>query len=188
MGETKLGVQAALSIGYDTQALGLMAVAVALAGVNVALINDLGVLWWLPLAGLAASLAVSIATYPLEGELGFIKAGGSPSVGVDLRPTGFTAPALVKYECGGGGTGSGAQVSEVGSVIAPTKIDAMSTESVLNFKSSKAHQIPEKLEGEPKDVLTTIVHNKSVTLEQSSGWTLTAKSLFEEPLEIKALV
>jgi hypothetical protein len=62
MGETKLGVQAALSIGYDTQALGLMAVAVALAGVNVALISDLGVLWWLPLGGLAASLAVSIAT------------------------------------------------------------------------------------------------------------------------------
>jgi hypothetical protein len=34
VGEAKLGIQAATSIGYDTQALGLMAVAVALAGVN----------------------------------------------------------------------------------------------------------------------------------------------------------
>jgi hypothetical protein len=32
VGEAKLGIQAATSIGYDTQALGLMAV--ALAGVN----------------------------------------------------------------------------------------------------------------------------------------------------------
>jgi hypothetical protein len=47
-------------IGYDTQALGLMAVAVALASVNVALMSELGVLWWLPLAGLAMSLAIGV--------------------------------------------------------------------------------------------------------------------------------
>ena len=61
MGETKLGIQATTSIGYDTQALGLMAVAVALAGVNVALMGALGVLWWLPLGGLSASLAIGVA-------------------------------------------------------------------------------------------------------------------------------
>ena len=61
MGEAKLGIQAATSIGYDTQALGLMAVAVALAGVNVALMGALGVLWWLPLGGLSASLAIGVA-------------------------------------------------------------------------------------------------------------------------------
>jgi hypothetical protein len=61
IGGTKLGIQAATSIGYDTQALGLMAVAVALAGVNVALTSALGVLWWLPLFGLVASLAIGIA-------------------------------------------------------------------------------------------------------------------------------
>jgi hypothetical protein len=61
IGETKLGIQAATSIGYDTQALGLMAVAVALAGLDVALTGELGVLWWLPLSGLAASLAISVA-------------------------------------------------------------------------------------------------------------------------------
>jgi hypothetical protein len=48
VGEAKLGIQAAISVGYDTQALGLMAVAVALAGVDVALLSHLGVLWWLP--------------------------------------------------------------------------------------------------------------------------------------------
>jgi hypothetical protein len=37
-----------------------MAVAVALAGVNVALMSELGVLWWLPLSGLAASLAIGV--------------------------------------------------------------------------------------------------------------------------------
>ncbi len=61
VGGAKLGIQAATSIGYDTQALGLMAVAVALAGVNVALMGALGVLWWLPLSGLAPSLAVGVA-------------------------------------------------------------------------------------------------------------------------------
>jgi hypothetical protein len=61
VGEAKLGIQAAVSIGYDTQALGLMAVAVALAGLDIALTSELGVLWWLPLFGLAASLAISVA-------------------------------------------------------------------------------------------------------------------------------
>jgi hypothetical protein len=60
VGETKLGIQAAMSIGYDTQALGLMAVAVALAGLNVALMSELGVLWWLPLTGLTMSLAIGV--------------------------------------------------------------------------------------------------------------------------------
>ena len=43
IGEAKLGIQAAISVGYDTQALGLMAVAVALAGVDVALVSHLGI-------------------------------------------------------------------------------------------------------------------------------------------------
>jgi hypothetical protein len=40
--EAKLAIQAATSIGYDTQALSLMAVAVALIGVNVAMMHGLG--------------------------------------------------------------------------------------------------------------------------------------------------
>jgi hypothetical protein len=60
VGDAKLGIQAATSIGYDTQALGLMAVAVALAGLDIALTSELGVLWWLPLAGLAVSLAIGV--------------------------------------------------------------------------------------------------------------------------------
>jgi hypothetical protein len=61
LGEAKLGIQAATSIGYDTQALGLMAVAVALIGVNVALARGLGPIWWLPLGGLGGSLLISVA-------------------------------------------------------------------------------------------------------------------------------
>jgi hypothetical protein len=62
VGEAKLGIQAAISVGYDTQALGLMAVAVALAGVDVALVSHLGILWWLPLPAFAASLAISVVS------------------------------------------------------------------------------------------------------------------------------
>jgi hypothetical protein len=62
IGQTKLGIQAAVSVGYDTQALGLMAVAVALAGVDVALVSHLGILWWLPLPAFAASLAISVVS------------------------------------------------------------------------------------------------------------------------------
>jgi hypothetical protein len=61
LGETKLTIQTATTIGYDTQALGLMAVAVALIGVDVALMHSLGRIWWLPLIGLGASLPISIA-------------------------------------------------------------------------------------------------------------------------------
>jgi phospholipase C len=132
------------------------------------------------------SAAGSITTSVLEGELGFIQGGEKPVVGVDLRPTGFTAPTVVKYECGG--SGSGVQISETGSVIVPTNIEDMSTESALRFKATKAHQIPESFEGGPKDVLTAIVHDKSVTLEEPSGWTATGKTIFEEPLEIKAVL
>lgn len=72
LGETKLAIQATTSIGYDTQALGLMAVAVALASVNVALMGDLGAVWWLPLPSLTASLGTSIAaiSQPTEIETG----------------------------------------------------------------------------------------------------------------------
>jgi hypothetical protein len=67
LASTKLAIQAATSIGYDSQALGLMAVAVALIGVNVALVRDLGPLWWLPIFGLGASLLMSTAAISQPG-------------------------------------------------------------------------------------------------------------------------
>ncbi len=60
LGEAKLEIQAATSIGYDTQALGLMTVAVALIGVDVTLINGLGLVWWVPVVTLGASLLISV--------------------------------------------------------------------------------------------------------------------------------
>src|ERR1700722_12404865 len=67
LGETKLAIQTATTIGFDTQALGLMAVAVALIGVDVALMRSLGRTWWLPLIGLGASLLISIAAMSQPG-------------------------------------------------------------------------------------------------------------------------
>jgi hypothetical protein len=61
LGEAKLAIQAATSIGYDTQALGLMAVAVALIGVRVVLMHGFGPVWWLSLVGLGGALFTSIA-------------------------------------------------------------------------------------------------------------------------------
>jgi hypothetical protein len=56
-----IDAQSAARAVLGLQALGSMAVAVALAGVDVALVGHLGILWWLPLPALAVSLAVSVA-------------------------------------------------------------------------------------------------------------------------------
>jgi phospholipase C len=145
-------------------------------------------------AGLQASCqntgaaAGRISTYPLDGELGYIKRSGTPLVGLLFRPTALTAPALTKYECGGAGSGSGAQISEIGSVIASTPIDKMSRELTVTFSASEGHQIPEAFEGGAKQLLTSIIHpSKSVTIKERSSWSTAFASIFEAPLEIKAI-
>jgi hypothetical protein len=79
LGEAKLTIQAAMSIGYDTQALGLMAVSVALTGVDVALRSGLGWIWWLPLIGLGGSVFTGVAA------LSQPEVDTGPDVGLILR-------------------------------------------------------------------------------------------------------
>jgi len=132
----------------------------------------------------SGSVPGTIETDTLEGELGYIAAGADPSVGLELKPTGFTAPIVVSYECGG--AGSGVRVSEHGSVIASISSDEMSTSFQLQFKISQGHQNPESFEGGPEDVLTALLHlSESESREKSSAWRATVSGSFEEPLEIK---
>lgn len=57
LGETQLQIQVATVIGYDTQALGLMAVAAALGGVLLALQSTLEQFWWIA-SLIAATLSI----------------------------------------------------------------------------------------------------------------------------------
>jgi phospholipase C len=134
----------------------------------------------------------TIETHPLEGELGFVRREASPpAVGLDLKPTAFTAPVLDSYECAGVAGGSGVQVSETGSVIAfITPLDEMSRTVSLRYRASLAgHQIPEKFEAALADTPTAIVQPTGAgTSEQRSSWALTdMDGIREAPLEIKAI-
>jgi alpha-tubulin suppressor-like RCC1 family protein len=121
----------------------------------------------------------------LEGELGFIKGGETPSVGWDLKPM-LAGTPLISFECGSGGFA--ATLGLEGSVIGrATPIDAMTAGFELVYKQSGGRQIPEFFEGGPTEVLTltrvpVIGMNASEQAAVASKGTLTD----EEPLEIKA--
>jgi hypothetical protein len=92
----------------------------------------------------------------LSGEIGFIE---PTKVGVDLKAASGTALAL--FECGGAnsvtekGTGLGTIIEVTGSVVGRLKkINVMTTENVLTHTVKNGVQMPEQLEGGPKDTLT----------------------------------
>jgi hypothetical protein len=126
---------------------------------------------------------------PLEGKLGFIKAGAKPSVGIDIV-AGFGGP-LVIFECGGGGSGEGAQTIVTGSVIAKTgPIEKMTAKFKWKFKAKKGKQKPEHFAGEPKDTLSsTVPFLSEVKGVEQAGLTLRLTNINsgEEKLEIKAV-
>jgi Regulator of chromosome condensation (RCC1) repeat len=114
-----------------------------------------------------------IKEYALEGELGLIKGGTTPSVGLDLRPTGLSAPNLAAFECGGS-----AGTLE-GSVIAPLSVkDAMAISFALRYKGPKGVQSPEKFESALKDTMFG---------GEPAGLTTKVTITNEERFEIKAI-
>ncbi|HEY4450366.1 MAG TPA: hypothetical protein VGN13_02085 [Solirubrobacteraceae bacterium] len=127
-----------------------------------------------------------IKSVPLEAELGFIKREApGMQVGLDLKPK-SPLTTIATYECG---TPTESARIE-GSVIAAIKpLDKMTTVSDLLFRVSKktGAQVPENLEGAPKDTLSTTFMSG---IESSSG--ASTLSMLEEvgantnPLEIKA--
>jgi len=89
-----------------------------------------------------------IVDYPLEGELGFIKGGEKPSVGLDLKPAGLSAPVLASFEC----SGSPGQVLLEGSAIgALATSNLISLTHKLTFTQKKqATRNPNSSKGIPK--------------------------------------
>jgi hypothetical protein len=122
--------------------------------------------------------AGEIKDFPLEGELGFIKRGARPSVGVDLKPTGLSAPVLAGYEC----TGAPGRVLMEGSVIGSIGPFGMSLSHRLTFSESKGHQVPERFEGGPKDTLTI-----GVGIVEQSGLKTRETITSEERIEIRPI-
>jgi hypothetical protein len=120
---------------------------------------------------------------PLEGELGFIKTGTSPVVGLDLKHE----PVLVAFECAKLGELSKLHGTIEGSVIAPIKrINIMVSEFTMAYKSTAGKQAVQSFEGKPKDTLTTkfLVETTPVTEVTALKGLVTEENV--EPLEIKA--
>src|SRR5205807_360274 len=130
----------------------------------------------------------------LEGELGFIRSGLRPKVGVDYKPK-SPSPALLSFECREG-LEAPTQVLVEGSVIAQAlPIDAMKTLVKLTFRAKGASQIPERFEGRLPDTLgVSFTGSAGKTGPEKAGLTLlgaTTKYIVatnEEAIEIKAKV
>ena len=129
----------------------------------------------------------------LEAELGFIKGGSKPKVGLDLRPKG-PGPTVLSFTCGGppGEVGTGELWSLEGSVIGEVKsLNRMKVTEKLLFRARGAAQVPERFEGRVKDtLLATRTEGTSQKIEQSGltlkGERATITSTGDEVLEIKA--
>jgi hypothetical protein len=134
-------------------------------------------------------------TQALEGELGYIKGGLRPKVGLDLKPK-APAPALLTFTCGGppGELGTGELWSVEGSVIGEVKsLNRMKLTEKLLFRARGAKQVPERFEAGLKDtLLATRSEGASQKAEQSAltlaGERTTITSTGDEKLEIKAKV
>lgn len=125
-------------------------------------------------------------TGQVEGELGFIKGGSKPQVGLDIRPK-APAKALFTFQCG---TLPEAVESETveGSVIGGPvmKPETPVEEFKIAYKVTSGKQTIQKFETGAKDTLTTtLVSGLSSTTEESG-----LRGVFEiingELLEIKA--
>jgi len=123
-----------------------------------------------------------IETLSLEGEIGFIRGGEKPVVGLDLKKS----PVMATFECG--------KLPEVpvvgtveGSVIGTLKpFDKMTEESMLTYKAVLGKQVPEQFEGGAKDTLTTTLISGLTKTTEESALRANVAVANEEPLEIKA--
>ena len=87
------------------------------------------------------------STMPLEGELGFIKGGEKPVVGVDFKKS-STAPNLASFFCATGPEKPELQGTVEGSLIGALKpAGKMAPEYTLAYKGAKGTQMPERFEG-----------------------------------------
>jgi hypothetical protein len=127
------------------------------------------------------------STAALAGELGFIKGGEKPVVGLDLKHE----PALFAFECGVPPEQTTAVVID-GSVIAAvvasstSNVNKMSEESILRYKTKSGKQVPENFEGGAKDTMTATFVTGLEKQVEAIGLLSTVTDVAEESLEIKA--
>jgi hypothetical protein len=113
-----------------------------------------------------------VQTGTLDGELGVIKGGETPVIGIAFRPHGSTV--LASIECGA------SSVTVEGAIIAPvTAIDGMSTKHTLAFKGHEGAQAPSAFEGGPPETLSV---GEPISLNVTMALT------GMESLEVKAIV
>jgi hypothetical protein len=87
-----------------------------------------------------------IETEVLRSSYGIIKAPTAVGTLIEPKPPGTQ---LIKFECGGGGSGTGPKVIVMGSLIAATtKVDKMEATAVQKFAEAKGIQKPQSFEGE----------------------------------------
>jgi hypothetical protein len=112
-----------------------------------------------------------VQTGSLDGELGVIKGGELPVIGIAFRPHGSST--FTNIECGS------ASVIVEGAVIAPiTAIDAMSTKHTLAYKGHEGAQAVAAFEGEPIETLSVGEPLSVAVTMQLNG---------AESLEVKAI-
>jgi hypothetical protein len=125
-----------------------------------------------------------VTSTELEGELGLIKAGTFPVIGLDLKPK--TSSTILSFQCG--------KFPEVnfldnveGSVIAPvTPKSRMAEAFKLVYKQAKGVQAVQSFEGGAKDTLTSSFVKGTETGTAGTGFKSTREDTNEEPMEIKA--
>ncbi len=121
----------------------------------------------------------------LEGEIGFIRGGEKPVVGLDLKPK---APSTVfaTFQCGKlPETGPAGTIE--GSVIAPIKpLNRAVEEFTITYKALSGKQAVESFEGGPSDTLTVKLISGIETKTEPIALRTTVVDANEEPTEIKA--
>jgi len=121
--------------------------------------------------------AGEIRTVTLSGELGVIRAGAKPAVGLAMAPAGGTS--LAQITCGS------QAISLKGSVIAPiSALDKATTSFKVAYKGKKGVQTPEGFEGAPKGALRWSVAGGP---EEAVGLAASQVLQTEEAMEIKAI-
>jgi alpha-tubulin suppressor-like RCC1 family protein len=133
-------------------------------------------------------------TQALEGELGFIRAGLRPKVGVDVKPK-SPATTILTFECREGPE-AGTHVLIEGSVIGQDKtLNHMASHFKLLYKAAGTRQIPEKFETGLKDTLSaTFTSTAGQTGPEAAGLTMLGAGVnyitgtTQEPIEVKAKV
>jgi hypothetical protein len=90
LAEAQLTMQATFITNLDARAVGYLGLSLALGALDISLRDDIGGLWWLPVAGfVVAALLSTLALTPLRFQLG-------PHL-PDLDSEGAVFPALAAY-------------------------------------------------------------------------------------------